>query len=240
MRSPLDISVITACTGVKALSDLPPLTMRDFERGRRHLDDMHHRRRASLLPAERLYRGQQHVRLMRGVDAARSLGHCVTVSVVSAGYGLLAGDKLITSYECTFQGMPARARRSWAARLALADDVAALLQRKSDLTVVLMGDDYFDACGIGPQIAAGAPTVVICGAKTALRIAPNPMVQPVVLSQADTRRFACGLVGLKGEVASRLLATIPTEPAHISNLNSDELLARLATAPASTQTLEIA
>lgn len=240
MTDRLDISVITACTGVKARSDAPPLTMRDFARGRQHLEDVHRRRSESLIPAEQLYRGQQHVRLMRGVEVARALGHRVTVSIVSAGYGLVRGDELIAPYECTFQGMSARERRAWAGQLSLADHVAATLERQNDATAVLLGDDYFDACGIDGPIPMGSPTAVLSGARTALRIAPNPKVHPLVLTEQDTRRFGCGLVGLKGEVASRLLASIAENPSTASDFGSADLLARLAEAPASRQMMETA
>ena len=240
MTRRLDISVITACTGVKAPSDALPLTINDFARGREHLEQVHHSQRASLVPAEQLYRGQQHVRLMRGVEAARALGHRVTVSIVSAGYGLVPGDQAIASYECTFQGMSARERRAWAGRLSLGEQVAGALVREGDVAIVLMGEDYVDACGLGREIRVGAPTVVLCGARTGMRIAPNRKVHAVVLGESDTRRFACGLVGLKGEVACRLLARIATDPATVSNLGSNGLLEQLAQAPASAQMTESA
>lgn len=240
MTERLDISVITACTGVKAPSEASPLTMRDFARGRRHVEDVHQRRSKSLVPAEQLYRGQQHVRLMRGVEAARARGHRVSVSIVSAGYGLVSGDEPITLYECTFQGMSARERRAWAGKLSLVDEVSAALECQADAIVMLMGEDYLDACGIGGHTRVGGPTAVLTGARTALRLSPNPNVYPVVLTKQDTRRFACGLVGLKGEVAGRLLAAIAADSLTVSDFGSAELLGRLAMAPASARMTETA
>jgi hypothetical protein len=236
----LDISVITACTGVKVPSAAPLLTMDDFARGQEHVRAIHSRRKASLVPAEQLYRGQQHLRLMRGVETARALGHRVSVSIVSAGYGLVAGDESISPYECTFQGMPARERREWAGRLLLAEQVGAALERATDAAIVLMGDDYFDACGLGGEISVGGPTVVLAGARTALRIERTAEVRAVALTTNDTRRFACGLVGLKGEVAGRLLATIATRPETVAEFDSTRLLDRLADSPASVDLTESA
>jgi hypothetical protein len=237
---PLDISVITACTGLKAPSTWPPLTMADFARGRDHVRALHRCRNGSLVPAEDLYRGQQHVRLMRGVEMARALNHRVSVSIVSAGYGLVSGDEPLASYECTFQGMPARERRAWARRLALAEQVESALIRESDAAVVLMGDDYIDACQVLGKIRVGAPTAILCGAKTALRIEPSPNVHVVALTENDTRRFACGLVGLKGEVASRLLAHLATHSDGVAHLGSPRLLDLLAVTAASSQMAESA
>lgn len=236
----LDISVITACTGLKAPSTSPPLTMSDFVRGREHVRALHRRRNGSLVPAEELYRGQQHVRLMRGVEMARALNHRISVSIVSAGYGLVSGDELLAPYECTFQGMPASERRAWAGRLLLAEQVNAALSRQSDVAVVLMGDDYFDACRIVGEMRVGAPTAILCGAKTALRIGPSANVHVVALTENDTRRFACGLVGLKGEVASRLLAYLAIQPDAAAGLGSPRLLDLLATTKASARMAESA
>lgn len=46
------------------------------------------RKRRVPAPAEDLYLGEQHVRLMRGVRAARTAGHQVQVFIVSAHHGL--------------------------------------------------------------------------------------------------------------------------------------------------------
>jgi hypothetical protein len=227
----LNISVLTACTGLKIPTGGVELTQRDFARGPSHITALHRRLAQSLVPAEQLYRGQQHVRLMRGVDTARALGHRVSVSIVSAGYGLVAGDDGVASYECTFQGMSARERREWAGRLRLAESVGGLLEQPADAMVVLLGDDYFSACVPTGRLFVNAPTIAFCGARTALRMRPAPDVHPAVLHEADTRRFACGLVGLKGEVAGRLLAWLGADPNRIGRLGSPRLLEELERAP---------
>jgi hypothetical protein len=178
-----------------------------------------------------LYQGQQHIRLMRGVEAARSRGHRISVSIVSAGYGLLAGDDAVAPYECTFKGMSMRERREWAGHLALEESVNRLLVRTADAAIVLLGDDYFSACVRMGKLIVGAPTIVFCGARTALRIQPATNVHPVVLHESDTRRFGCGLVGLKGEVAGRLLARLAGDPDRVHQLASPRLLDELDQSP---------
>jgi hypothetical protein len=223
--------VLTACTGVKTATGSPALTQRDFARGSSHVAALHERLAGSLVPAEKLYRGQQHVRLMRGVEAARELGHLVCVSIVSAGYGLLDGDAAVAPYECTFQGMSSRERRDWARHLALPESVGGLLEQSADAAIVLLGDDYFNACVPTGQFPGGAQTIVLCGARTALRMQPAPNVHPVVLHEFDTRRFACGLVGLKGEVAGRLLQWLAEEPTRVDQLGSPRILDKLQAVP---------
>jgi hypothetical protein len=228
----LSISVLTACTGVKATSSPGQLTQADFAEGAHRIQEAHRRLLKSLVPAEQFYRGQQHLRLMRGVETARSLGHHISVSIVSAGYGLLAGERLVAPYSCTFQGMTAEVRREWAEHLELAEPVARLLAKPSDLSVVLLGDDYFQACAPNGLPAVNAPTVVVCGARTALRIAPGPNVHPLVLRESDTRRFGCGLVGLKGEIAGRLLRWLSADPTCLEQVGSASLLDELASVTA--------
>lgn len=165
---------------------------------------------------------------MRGVQAARALGHEVSVSIVSAGYGLVAGDELLAPYECTFQGMSADDRRGWADHLGLVESVRCFLAEPADLAVVLLGDDYFQACAPNGLRSQSVPTAVICGARTALRMTPSPNTRQVILHVGDTRRFACGLVGLKGEVAGRMLRWLAVEPTRSAEIASSRLLDELA------------
>src|SRR5262249_42194352 len=90
---------------------------------------------------------------------------------------------------------------------------------------------YFDACGLRDGLVVGCPTLVICGTRTGLRLAPNPAVRPVVLHKSDTRRFRCGLVGLKGEIAGRLLARLADDPDLLTRLDSARIVEELASQP---------
>lgn len=193
----LRISALTSCTGQKVAT-------------------------AVAVPAERLYCGQQHVRLMRGVEVARSAGHEVAVAVVSAEHGLLGGDGLVAPYERTFQGMPAAERRRLARELGIPAAIGALLAEPADLRLVLLGGDYLDACELTADAVLGAPTLALCGAGTALRLPVLAGLRPLVLHERDTRRFACGLVGLKGEVAGRLLALLAERPDALADLLVDD------------------
>jgi hypothetical protein len=226
----LTISVLTSCTSQKIQMPGELLRLEDFARGPAHVAAYHRARATQLVPAEQLYRGQQHLRLMRGVVAARKAGHNVSVSIISAGYGLLAGDTAVAPYECSFRGMSRVERRAWAKRLRLPDAVQAALRRPVDLSMVLVGEDYFDACDLAGEVVLGAPTLVICGARAALRLQPAAELHTVVLRRDDTRRFSCGLVGLKGEVAGRLLSLLAYEPGSLRELLDADPRHRLAAA----------
>jgi hypothetical protein len=224
------VVVLSSCTGVKAPTDGATLGHADFARGRRYLDRRHRGDLAgSLVSAERLYRGQQHVRLMRGVHAAREAGTLdVDLRIVSAGYGVVAASDQLAPYECTFQGMPRARRRVWARQLGVPDAARRALSARSDLALVLLGDEYLDACGFDETLELGGPTLVFCGSRTALRLPVLPQLKPVHLATAHTRMFHCGLVGLKGEVGGRLLARAAEDPGSLGRVDHESLLGDLA------------
>ena len=226
--SPGRIVVLTACTAQKAPSPAPLLRATDFARGRRHIAEHHRRVAATLQPAECLYRGQQHVRLMRGVEAARASGWDVRLAIMSAGYGVVGGDELLAPYECTFKGMTVSQRRVWADDLELPEAVRDVLAVPADLSIVLLGDDYLEASLLGSELVLRGPALVFCGAKAALRIPPVDGLQVVVLHRQDTRRLSSGLVGLKGEIGGRLLIRLATDPGAISELLGGDVLTTLA------------
>jgi hypothetical protein len=200
--APEHIRVLTSCTGLKAPT--------------------------GPVAAEDLYRGQHHVRLMRGASDARRLGLAVEISIVSAGHGIVAGSERLLPYERTFQGMPTRQRRELARGLAIPRDVRAVLSAPADLHVVLLGEDYLDACEFGEDLVPSAPVLIFCASGSAMRLPPVEQLVPITLTTEDTRRFNCGLVGLKGEVGGRLLSYLAEQRPSIDDLTSGLLLDDLA------------
>ncbi|WP_157591755.1 DUF6884 domain-containing protein [Solirubrobacter soli] len=198
------VHVVTSCTALKVDTRVP-------------------------VPAETLYRGQQHVRLMRGVQRARALGVQIDLSIVSAKHGVIAGDAPVESYEQTFQGMGVEARRSVARTLGIPQAIRTSLDHPCDLHVVLLGDDYLAACELGADVAPSAPTHLFCAAGSALGLPRMSNVAIWPIHVEDTRRFQCGYVALKGEVGGRLLATLATGRLSLAELTSDPL-AKLASA----------
>lgn len=174
------VTVVTSCTGLK-------------------------RQEPRALPAEDLYTGQQHLRLMRGVRALRDAGTHVDVWIVSAGHGLVHGSDLLVPYERTFQGRPTAERREMAAELDIPADLQSVLAQSTDFAVVLLSEEYLDACGLTDDLQPGGPLMVVCSASSALRVPAIADATVIALRTAHTREFRCGYVGLKGEVVGRLL-----------------------------------
>jgi hypothetical protein len=67
-------------------------------------------------------------------------------------------------------------------------------------------------------MALGGPTLVICGSSTVARVPQLANIRTVPISEGDTRRFSAGLVGLKGEVAGRVLALLGQSPKFVRTL----------------------
>jgi hypothetical protein len=219
------ILILTTCTGEKAVRHDRALTRADFQKGQDHVAARHEALADLLRPAEEMYAGQQHVRLMRGVQALRSAplangapAPVVELFILSAGYGFVSGDRRIAPYECTFTGMGKRELRQWAATLGAPVTFRELLRRPYDLAVVLLSDPYLTACSPDEDVCPTGPVLLLCSGEAAGKLPAVPRVRPVGLSPADARKFHCGLVGLKGEVAGRLLELLAGSPAALSRV----------------------
>jgi hypothetical protein len=167
------------------------------------------------LLAEELYAGQQHRRLMLGVDAYRTAGQPggpLELHILSAAHGVVAGDASLRSYNVSFAGMSRQALRRRAARLGIPEAVAELLGVRRRLAVLLLGDDYLRAAELSSAMELGAPTLVFTSPNGATRLPAIHGLHPIALSNSDARRFSCGLVALKGDLAARLLIRLAHNP----------------------------
>lgn len=211
------VRVITSCTGEKKFDPPGHLTKDDFLslHEPREFRPMEETLAEYRLPAEEMYTGQQHVRLMRGVREVREkLGaESVDLWILSAGYGVIPGDREIVPYEATFQRMGGKELREWAEHLRAPEDSRRVFGRPYDLGIVLLGDSYLAACGLDDKVQLGGPTLFFCGSLAARRFPAIPQARTVVLTNKEAKRFSCGLVGLKGELAARLLSRLAGDPA---------------------------
>lgn len=224
----LTVRIITSCTGLKRpthrTSEAPagdPLSLAELRTAGGDGAASAPPRAADLgsSPARALYAGQQHARLMRGVDRIGlriASGETVLARpdlwILSAGFGLLHEGEEVPPYEVTFQGMPKADLRSWADTLGIPDRVASVLAKPADLQLVLLGDSYWDAVDLQPEVSLGGPTLLVCGSAKARTLATPKGSKIIALRRDTARRFSCGLVGLKGELAARLLLWLQEDP----------------------------
>jgi hypothetical protein len=186
------------------------------------------------LRAEQLYTGQQHRRLMRGVDVYRSAGQpagTLDLQIVSAKHGVVASQTPLRSYNASFSGMRRQQLRRKATRLHVPRAVAELLRPSRRLALLLLGDDYMQAAAITETTTLGAPTIVLTSPRRAARLPQLPGLHVVALDNRDAQRFSCGLVALKGELAARLLTRLGESPGTWTPLDRASLLTWLENAP---------
>jgi hypothetical protein len=142
---------------------------------------------------------------MRGVHACRAIdGVDLDLRILSAGHGLLAGDEPVKAYDATFAGRTASQIDLTSADLRIRADVADLLGSQYDLGLLLLGADYLRAAGVLEVDRLSAPTFVFCGA-----------------GRKQATQYGCGLVGLKGEMAGRLLFAIASVPSLLHRVIED-------------------
>lgn len=187
------------------------------------------------LLAEELYAGQQHRRLMRGVEAYRAAGQPggrLELQILSAGHGVVAADQPLGSYDATFTGMRRPQLRRRAARLGVPKAVSSLLAQRRRLAVLLLGESYLNAAQLTAISELGAPTLVFTSPRGGARLADLHRLHPITLDNRDARRLSCGLVALKGELGARLLLRLAHRPKARVPVERAELLSWLEDASA--------
>jgi len=217
------ILVVTSCTGEKVVSCQDQLTLEDFRQGSEHVDRRERALAPLLTPAEDLYTGLQHQRLMTGVRALRGDAPDTDLDlwVLSAGHGLVPGDRKLAPYEATFATMGKRELRAWADQLDVPSGIRRLLAQPYDLALVLLGNEYLDACLLASDITFDGPTLLFCGGNKAKSLPVLPRLRVIPLTNPDAKRFSCALIGLKGELAARILRRLTTEPELLTQLLDD-------------------
>ena len=187
--------VVTSCTGKKASKPNNQLIQDDFKS-----KELLKSRSEELLKyqckAEEMYTGEQHVRLMKGIHKLREKNIAVDLWIVSAGYGLIANDREIVPYECTFDTMKMKEIDEWAKLVNIPKDFRTILP-KYDLGIVLLGEKYLRSVQIEKNEKFPIPLIFFCSQEKQLNMSSGT-IYPTSIQEA--KDFHCGLVGLKGEI----------------------------------------
>jgi hypothetical protein len=198
-----------------------------------------------LLCAESLYAGQQHLRLMRGIQDYRIAGHPagkLRFHILSAFHGLLPSSRRIASYDHSFSGLPTAAIRRQGKEKNVPTDIRKLLRKPFDFGMLLLGDPYLRACELNTDIELGGPLLLLCSPAVAKRMPQIVGLRTIALANTEARRFSCGLIALKGELAGRLLSRLAAEPDELDSLTAPDadILQRLGESPRLRRTQPIA
>ena len=213
--------IITSCTGEKVVESDRQLTREDFAKGAAHVAEREKELKDSLRTAGEIYSGEQHVRLMRGVTERRKDeggGMKVDLHILSAGYGLIPEDRLVAPYEITFATMKSKELRDWADSLHVPEDFRKTVAKPYDFGLILLGDNYLTACALDSSVKLGGPTLLFCGTGMAKKLPTLANVRVVPVSNPEAKRFSCGLIGLKGELAARVLAGVKADASALSKI----------------------
>jgi queuine/archaeosine tRNA-ribosyltransferase len=214
--------IITSCTGEKVVESDRQLTREDFARGAAHVAEREKELKDSLRTAGEIYSGEQHVRLMRGVSAMRSTLDAgpspIELHILSAGYGLIPEDRVVAPYEITFATMKSKELRDWADSLQVPEDFRKTVAKPYEFGLILLGDNYLTACALDSSVKFGGPTLLFCGTGMAKKLPTLANVRVVPVSNPEAKRFSCGLVGLKGELAARVLAGVKADSSVVTKI----------------------
>jgi hypothetical protein len=171
-------------------------------------------------PAASMYTGFQHVYLMHGIAALRSAfgRDAVDLRILSAGYGLISGDRPICAYDVTFNDMSRTQARTWARQLGAPQAVREAAS-DADLAVFLLGSRYLDA--IEPPIAAqgGQRLIFLAKPSEATRLAGQGVV--TVPAGKDQVRYGAGLVAFKGKMFELWAKAVANTPRLLEETRSD-------------------
>lgn len=185
------VQIITSCTKSKTLATPTP-------------GDSNTPTQA--VPAKDLYSGRQHTRLREIMDQAPDIEF--DFKIVSAGHGLIDGDQVIESYDETFSGLTKSEIAQRAIILGLPQAFRDTVERTAaDLTLVLLGEDYLDACAVSTPLLAPCPTLLIGNAACKLTIEGSNLFQ-IPIEDTDCQTLGAGQVWVKAEIANEIIQAI--------------------------------
>src|SRR5271157_741544 len=124
------IRIVTSCTGEKNVTHERQLSLADFQSGPAHIASREAELESVMTRGMDLYSGLQHQRLIRGINEVESNQGCgitTDIWILSAGYGLIPGDRRVAPYEATFIGMTSAQRRTWASQLQIPSAIRTVL-----------------------------------------------------------------------------------------------------------------
>ena len=214
------ILILTSCTGEKKFKPDNQLTMADFEKiGSKEFKQREKELSAYSLSAEEMYTGQQHIRLMRGLNlmAEASKGDIfIDLKILSAGYGLLNDNAQIVPYELTFNGMKAKELRDWANFLKIPEKVLSAIEGYH-LSIFLLGKEYLKAVHFPKTINNRGALLFLTSKGSASLLPSGPNIWTINLGNTDAKRMGAGLVALKGRAMEILGEKVSETPSFLKH-----------------------
>jgi hypothetical protein len=147
---------------------------------------------------------------MQGVEKFREHYGVASVDlwILSAGYGIIPSDQKIVPYDSTFRGMSADEIVAWSKYLQIPQGAREIFCKKLDLLIILLGRDYMKSLALGEDVVFHSPTLFFVSQTSKKYVTGIGRRRDIIVSRSDPQHFACGMIGLKGEIAKRLLQYI--------------------------------
>jgi len=216
----MKLLVIGSCTGKKDDAGCPnsaKLVESDFDDPIR-LRSREAELRNWLRPAGAMYTGRQHTQMMQGLRLIRSTfgKDACTLTILSAGYGLIPEDRLIAPYDITFQGVPKPLVKARGEKLGVPSAIQKLV---SDFPLVffLLGDDYLRSAR-PPIVPTASQRFISFGSaklRAAMRVVVIPTTDQMAQGVGDNPRTR------KGRMFHLLAAGLQEEPSMLEELYRD-------------------
>ncbi|MHA1137752.1 MAG: hypothetical protein ACTSSE_14825 [Candidatus Thorarchaeota archaeon] len=153
-----------------------------------------------------LYTGNQNRELVHGVDLLRQIEKTeVMLSIISAGFGLVAEQDTLPTYECSFSGMKKSQILKRAKLLGIPSDFEELITSGYDLVYLALGKKYF--LTLGDEWKSKSSTTII-GFDSSLseeQMLCIPSAHEIVSSFSQNSHKIHGVTGFKGDLL-RILA----------------------------------
>jgi Queuine tRNA-ribosyltransferase len=217
---PGKILVVTSCTKDKMIPSLGPnlhqlmpdqlWDEQDDDRPTRNFGVLDEYR----VPASQLYRGRQHLQLMKGVELLRqTFGHTVVdVKIISAGFGLVSEDQPLPPYNATFADLSASKILTISQRLRIPQKINQLMSDSYDCAFFLLGDRYLLSIGLPFSQKPNFPCLFLAGPSSHKRVPRRVPYYFVRVGQDDSVSFSYNLVGLKGQLFKLFVDQIVGSP----------------------------
>ena len=153
-----------------------------------------------------LYTGNQNRELVKGVDLLRQIEKTeVTLSIISAGFGLVEEKDTLPTYDCSFSGMKKSNIQERSELLGIPSDFEELITSGYDLVYLALGKKYFLTIG---DVWRSKISTTIIGFDSSLseeQMLCIPSAHEIVSSFSQNGHKIHGVTGFKGDLL-RVLA----------------------------------
>jgi len=110
-----------------------------------------------------MYTGNQHISLTKAIKILDKYSE-INYYIVSAGYGLIHSDEIISSYNCSFMGMLPDQIIERAIKLKIDTDFQDIIKKDYDFIYLALGQDYLLSVGEWKDMI-NCPIIVFQGIK---------------------------------------------------------------------------